>query len=131
MMAEFVNAVDHPSCRACFDAWSPTLHGADVPQAAQAMASMTVHTTAADYVTLPRYAYQPELVNYVRQPDYVQAVPMGEGIIDYGGFLRGLAAGGYDGYVGYEMCSPLRGGGGMENLDRYAKTFLEFMTRLG
>jgi hypothetical protein len=29
--------------------------------------------------------------------------------------------------VAYEMCSPLRGGGGLENLDRYAAKFLEFM----
>jgi hypothetical protein len=26
------------------------------------------------------------------------------------------------------MCSPLRGGGTMENLDRYARVFLEYMS---
>jgi len=29
--------------------------------------------------------------------------------------------------VAYEMCSPLAGGGSMENLDRCARRFLEFI----
>jgi hypothetical protein len=45
-------------------------------------------------------------------------VPMGEGVIDDASFLRGLFGGGFDGWVTYEMCSPLRGGGSLENLDR-------------
>ena len=126
-MYEFMRAVDRENCRACFDAWSPTLHGIDVAAAAEKMAPLTVHTTAADYVKLPRYEYQPQLVNYTEEPAYVQAVPMGDGMIDYGGFLSALQRGGYDGYVGYEMCSHLRGGGSMENLDRFAKRFLEFV----
>ncbi len=129
-LAEFLQAVGRDNCRACFDAWSPTLHGDDVVAAARKLAPATVHTTVADYVRLPRYAYQPALVNYVEQPAYVQAVPVGEGIIDYRGFLGALRQGGFDGYVGYEMCSPLRGGGSLENLDRCARRFLEFMEDL-
>ncbi|PIY44008.1 MAG: hypothetical protein COZ05_09500 [Armatimonadetes bacterium CG_4_10_14_3_um_filter_59_10] len=52
---------------------------------------------------------------------------MGEGEIDSATFLRGLRAGGYDGYAAYEMCSPLRGGGSQENLDHCARTFIEWM----
>jgi sugar phosphate isomerase/epimerase len=52
---------------------------------------------------------------------------MGEGFIDYPGFLRALREIGYDGYVAYEMCSPLRGGGSEQNLDRCARRFLEYM----
>ena len=126
-MHQLISAVDRPNCRACFDAWSPALHGDDVAAAARNMAALTVHTTAADYAELPRYQYLPQLVNYIPQPAYAQAVPMGEGIIDYDGFLRALKQGGYDGYVGYEMCSHLRGGGGLENLDRFASRFMEFI----
>jgi sugar phosphate isomerase/epimerase len=54
-------------------------------------------------------------------------VPIDQGFIDYAGFLRALQAGGYNGAVAYEMCSPLRGGGGIENLDRCARKFVEFM----
>ncbi len=125
-MRQFILAVDRDNCRACFDAWAPTLHGEDVVAAAARLADITVHTTAADYVKLPRYSYRPELVNYVPQPPFVQAVPMGEGIVDYLGFIGALVAGGFDGYFAYEMCSPLRGGGSMENLDACARKFVEF-----
>ena len=54
-------------------------------------------------------------------------VPMGEGFIDYRGFLAALREGGYDGGVAYEMCSPLLGGGSIENLDRHARQFLAWM----
>jgi len=54
-------------------------------------------------------------------------VPMGEGFIDYRGFFRALKETGYTGYVAYEMCSPLRGGGAEPNLDRCAKRFLDYM----
>ena len=51
-------------------------------------------------------------------------------MIDYETFLRGLVAGGFDGHLIYEMCSPLRGGGDMANLDRYARQFLQWATEL-
>jgi sugar phosphate isomerase/epimerase len=56
---------------------------------------------------------------------------MGEGIIDYESFLRGLFGGGFDGWVFYEMCSPLRGGGSLENLDRHARRFVEWARERG
>jgi hypothetical protein len=34
---------------------------------------------------------------------------------------------GYDGFRTFEMCSTLRGGGSLENLDRYAQRFREWM----
>jgi sugar phosphate isomerase/epimerase len=52
---------------------------------------------------------------------------MGEGFIDYRGFFAALRAAGYQGAIAYEMCSPLRGGGGEANLDRCAGRFLEYM----
>ena len=67
-------------------------------------------------------------MNYEPQPPFVQAVPMGEGFIDYRGFFRALEEGGFDGSVAYEMCSPLLGGASMENLDRCAARFLEYMS---
>jgi sugar phosphate isomerase/epimerase len=123
----FLRAVDEPACRAAFDAWSPALQGDDLVAAAKKLAGMTVHTTIADYVRLPRFRYKPELVNYQRDTDYVQAVPVGEGFIDYQKFLAALQENGFNGSVAYEMCSPLRDGCSLETLDRYARRFLEFM----
>jgi len=124
---DFIVDVDEPNCRAAFDAWSPTLHGDDVAAAARKLAPLTVHTTCADYVYRPRFKYQPSLINYTPQTPAVQAMAMGEGMVDYEGFLNALKDAGYDGYVGYEMCAPLRGGGGLENLDACAAQFLEFI----
>lgn len=119
--------IDEPNCKAGFDAWAPFLQGDDIVAAAREMAPLTCQTIIADYVRRPRFQYLPQYVNYERQPDLIQAVPMGEGEIDYTGFLKALVAGGFDGYVIYEMCSPLRGGGELSNLDYCAGKFLEFM----
>jgi sugar phosphate isomerase/epimerase len=117
---EFLDDVGHLNCRAMFDPWAPALHGEDLRTAARRLAPRMVQTTLADYVRLPRYAYLPGLVNYRRLDDMTRAVPLGEGFVDLEGFFAGLREGGFEGYVAYEMCSPLRGGGSVENLDRAA-----------
>jgi len=122
---EFLDDVGHPNCRAMFDPWAPALHGEDLRACARRLAPRMVQTTLADYVRLPRYAYVPGLINYRRLDDMVRAVPLGEGFLDLDGFFAGLHEGGFDGYVAYEICSPLRGGGSEENLDRAASISLE------
>jgi sugar phosphate isomerase/epimerase len=124
---DLITEIDEPNCGAMFDAWAPALHGADLAAAATKMAKLTVHTTVANYQLRPRYKYVPALVNYEKLTPSIQAVPMDEGFIDYQAFLTALEAGGYSGTVAYEMCSPLLGGGAIENLDRYAQKFVEFM----
>ena len=124
---DLIFEVDEPNCRAMFDAWAPALQGVDLAAAAAKMAKRTVHTTVANYQVRRRYRYVPALVNYEETTPSVHAVPIDEGFIDYAAFLTALEAGGYSGGVAYEMCSPLRGGGGLENLDHYARKFLEFM----
>lgn len=123
---ELLDDVGHPNLRAMFDPWSIALHGEDLYQAARRFAPRMVQTTLADYVRLPRYVYQPALVNYVRQePSAVRAVPLGDGFIDLPAFFAGLKEGGFNGYVAYEMCSPLRGGGSEANLDATARKSLQ------
>jgi sugar phosphate isomerase/epimerase len=127
-MLELLAEVDRPNCRLGFDAWSAALLGEDLYEIAHKVARHVAITTNADYVRLPRYRYRPELVNYESAgPDVLRAVPFGEGFIDYKAFFRGLVAGGFDGVATYEMCSPLRGGGQMANLDRCAKQYLHWM----
>lgn len=116
-----LDEVDHPNLRAMFDPWSLALIGGDLYRSARRLAPRMVQTTLADYVRIERYAYEPSLVNYRRlDPPAVQAVPLGEGFIDFAAFFAGLKEGGFDGYVAYEMCSPLRGGGSAANLDAAA-----------
>ena len=118
--------IDHPNCRAMFDAWTLFLQGDDLAAAVRRMAPYIVHTTVADYVRRPRFVYQPQVVNFARQHDQVKAVPPGEGEVDYRAFFKALKEVGYNGYVAYEMCSVLDGGGSEANLDRYARRFLEY-----
>lgn len=124
---DLIREIDEPNCRAMFDAWAPALHGTDLGAAAAKMAKVSVHTTIANYQFRPRFKYVPALINYEKLTPSVQAVPIDEGFIDYTAFLSALEANGYNGTVAYEMCSPLLGGGSMENLDRYARKFLEFI----
>lgn len=126
---EFLDDVDHPNCRAMFDPWAPALHGDDLRSCARRLAPRMVQTTLADYVRLPRYQYLPGLVNYKRLDDAVRAVPLGDGFVDLDAFFVGLNEGHFNGYVAYEMCSPLRGGGGEENLDRTARQSLNVIQR--
>jgi sugar phosphate isomerase/epimerase len=127
---EFLDEVDHPNCRAMFDPWAPALQGYDLRRCAREIAPRMVQTTLADYVKLPRFAYVPGLVNYRQLADMVRAVPLGDGFIDFDGFFAGLKEGGFSGYVAYEMCSPLRGGGSEKNLDKAAKISLERIQKL-
>lgn len=129
-MQDLLGQVNHPNCRAAFDAWAPALQKTDLREAAHRMAAHAVHTTVADYQLRPRFRYRPDLVHYEADTPYTVAVPMGEGVIDYRAFFDGLREGGYSGGVAYEMCSPLRDGGDLETLDRYARRFIEYMRAL-
>lgn len=131
-LLELLHDVGRPNCKLGFDAWSPALRGEDLYEAAKKAAPHTAITTNADYVRLPQYRYRPELVNYEPAgPDLVRAVPFGTGFIDYASFFRGLRDGGFDGLATYEMCSPIRGGGAVENLDHFARTYVRWMREAG
>jgi sugar phosphate isomerase/epimerase len=129
---DFLTEVDEPNARAGYDAWAPTLQGLSgevLADSVKRLGRMTVQTIVADYVVQPRFHYTPSLTNYTPVQGEARAVPVGEGIIDYATFFSALREVGYDGYVTYEMCSALRGGGSMENLDRYARRFKDWMTQ--
>jgi len=124
--------VNEPNCRAMFDAWAPTMQGDDLTDAVQTIAPYIVHTTVADYASRPHRPYVPmvpPLVDTVRE-EGIQAVPVGEGIVDYRTFLQTLAGSGYQGTIAYEMCTPLKGGGSEANLDKHATHFLNYMSQL-
>jgi len=132
MMYWLLKEVDLPNVKAAFDAWSPTLEGlnsGEIRAAVLKMKPFIVHTTAADYVRLPRYHYDSTLTNFQEQETLIRAVPIGEGFIDYETFFNTLREIGYQGYIAYEMCEVLEGGGDIENLDRTAKKFLEYMKK--
>lgn len=128
VLLEILHDIDRPNCKLGFDAWSPALRGEDLYECARRMAPHAAITTNADYVRLPRFRYHPDLINYERAlPDLVRAVKFGDGFIDYEAFFRGLEEGGFDGIANYEMCSPVRGGGALANLDAFAGHYVQWM----
>ena len=122
--------VNLPNVKAGWDAWSPTLEGLSSEEIRQSILKMKpfiVNTIAAQYVKQARFKYENALTNYIRHDDVLRAVSMQEGIIDYHTFINTLKEIGYRGYITYEMCEVLKGGGSVENLDKTAKDFLRFV----
>ena len=130
MMYWLLNEVNLPNVKAAFDPWTPTLQGLSPGQIRQAVLKMKpfiIHTTAAQYVRQPRFHYEHNFTNFIEGETLIRAVPMDRGIIDYKTFINALKEIGYQGYIAYEMCEVLDGGGDIDNLDRTAKKFLEYV----
>jgi sugar phosphate isomerase/epimerase len=131
-MGWLIKEVNLPNVRVGWDAWSPTIERltpAEIRQSVLKLQPFIVNTIAAQYRRQPRYRYVSELTNYVRDEDVLRATTMSdpEGIIDYRAFIGALKEIGYRGYLVYEMCEVLDGGGSIENLDRTARDFLKYV----
>ena len=129
-MKWLLDEVNLPNVKAAFDCWSPTMLGLNSEELKKAVYNMKpyiLHTTVADYEKLPRYRYDPTQVNYIPQLPENREVNVGEGYLDYKTFIGTLKEIGYQGYIAYEICAPLKGGGSVENLDKSAKAFLEYV----
>jgi sugar phosphate isomerase/epimerase len=129
-MKWLLDEVNLPNVMAAFDCWSPTLEGLSPEEIREAVLTMKpyiVHTTTADYKELPRFRYEITHTNYTKLESQMRAVPIGEGFLDYKTFINTLKEIGYQGYITYEMCEVLDGGGSIENLDRAAKKFIEYV----
>ena len=122
--------INLPNVMAGWDAWSPTLEGLSKEEIRESILKMKpfiVNTIAADYVVQPRYHYDNTITNYTADKPVMRATAVGEGIIDYRLFINTLKEIGYQGYLVYEMCEVLDGGGSIANLDATAKKFLEYV----
>lgn len=129
-MKWLLDEINLPNVKAAFDCWSPTLEGlssAEIKKAIYTMKPYIVHTTTADYKELPRFRYDLTHTNYMAVESQMRAVPIGQGFLDYKTFINTLKEIGYQGYIAYEMCEVLEGGGSIENLDKSAKIFLEYV----
>jgi sugar phosphate isomerase/epimerase len=130
VMYWLLNEVNEPNVLAGWDAWSPTLEGLTSEELRESILKMKpfmVNTIAADYVAHPRFNYVNQLTNYQEEQAVMRAVPMGQGFIDYDTWFKTLKEIGYQGWIVYELCEVLEGGGSIENLDRAARIFLEYM----
>lgn len=134
-MLWLIQEVNLPNVKVGWDAWSPTLEGLSKEEIRSSILKLKpyiVNTIAAQYRRQLRFKYVNELTNYQPEEPVIRATRMSdpEGIIDYKSFFGTLREIGYRGYLVYEMCEVLDGGGSIENLDRTAKDFLKFVNGL-
>jgi sugar phosphate isomerase/epimerase len=134
-MLWLMQEVNLPNVKVGWDAWSPTLSGLgaeDIRKSILKLKPYIVNTIAAQYKRQARFKYVTELTNYQQEQPVIRATRMSdpEGIIDYKAFFGALRDIGYRGYLVYEMCEVLEGGGSIENLDRTARDFLKFVNGL-
>ena len=109
---------------------SPSLEGLsskDLRTSVLKMKPYIVNTIIADYIAMPRFHYENQLTNYVSDKPVMRATAVGEGVIDYQTFIGALKEIGYQGFLVYEMCEVLEGGGSIANLDATAKKFLNYV----
>ena len=124
--------VNMPNVKLGWDAWSPNLEGLskeEIKASIHKLKPYIAMTIAADYVEMPRYRYDSQLTNYFREGSVMRATQMGKGMIDYETFFGTLKEIGYQGYLVYEMCEVLEGGGSIQNLDFTAKEFLKYVEK--
>jgi len=124
--------INMPNVKVGWDAWSPNLEGLSKEEIKASILKLKPYiamTIAADYVAMPRYRYDSNLTNYIPETPVMRATQMGKGIIDYDTFLGALKEIGYQGYLMYEMCEVMEGGGSIENLDYTAKEFLKYVQK--
>ena len=125
--------INMPNVMAGWDAWVPSLMNLSKEEIRESVLKMKPYialTIAADYVPLPRYHYENHLTNFIGDKPVMRATSMGQGVIDYETFFDALKEIGYQGYIAYEMCEVLEGGGSIENLDAKAKEFLDYVEKL-
>jgi len=124
--------VNMPNVKVGWDAWSPNLQGLSKEEIKASIYKLKPYiamTITADYVSMPRYRYDSQLTNYIPVDPVMRATQMGKGIIDYDTFIGTLMEIGYQGYLMYEMCEVLEGGGSIQNLDFSAKEFLRYVQK--
>lgn len=133
VMYWLLNEVNLPNVMAGWDAWSPVLEGLSPEEQRASILKMKpfiINTIVADYQVHPRFKYINDRTNYQAEQPVMRAVPPGQGIIDYKNWISTLKEIGYQGWIVYEMCEVLDGGGSIENLDKTAGIFIQYMNQL-
>ena len=102
--------------------------GESVCEAVREAGDLIVHSHTSDHTVRPGPLMR--VPGGVLRPLDFRAVPLGEGQVDLRTFVSALKGVGYQGYLAYEVCGPVVGGGGEKNLDRCAIKAVEYMRGL-
>ncbi len=126
-LLQMIQEVGSSAVRIALDAPYILKTGEPYEKAVAAAGSLIVYSTASDFVQ-HEVAFHNAPSTFKMTGYYTlkrtQAVPVGDGQIDYRRYFRALRSVGYDSYMAYEICTPIRGGGSEANLDRCASRSL-------
>ena len=128
---DIVEEVGSDSLKVALDPAYVAITGVSLDKAVHDVANLIVLSTFNDFKFRPFVMWGRPATPYMSLGSYLvnrwQNVPIGEGEVDYKTFIRALLEVGYEGWLGYEICGPISGGGSEENLDRRARKSLENM----
>lgn len=130
-----VDEIGSDNLKVEIDAPHVTTTGDSCEKVVKEVGNLLVYSVASDYkeISVPMGQYPSTLFskdNGLFKMFRKQAVPVGEGIVDWHSFFKALLDIGYDGFIGYEVCSPIVGGGSEENIDRVCRESLKYMKEL-
>jgi sugar phosphate isomerase/epimerase len=126
-LLQMVHEIGSPAAKIALDAPYILKTGEPYEKAVAAAGPLIVYSTASDFIR-HEVAFHNAPSTFKMTGYYTlwrtQAVPAGEGQIDYRRYFRALKSAGYDSYMAYEICTPIRGGGSEANLDHCASISL-------
>jgi sugar phosphate isomerase/epimerase len=132
-LLQMIQEIGSPAVKVAFDAPYVLKTGEPYEKAVAAVGPLIVYSTASDFVQ-HEVAFHNAPSTFKMTGYYTlkrtQAVPAGEGEIDYRRYFRALKSAGYDSYMAYEICTPIRGGGSEANLDRCASLSLAHLRQV-
>ena len=129
-LLQMIHEIGSPVVKIALDAPYVLKTGEPFEKAVTAAGPLIVFSTASDFIQ-HEVAFH-NAPSTFRMTGYytlkrTQAVPAGEGCIDYRRYFQALKSVGYDSYMAYEICTPIRGGGSEVNLDRCASLSLAYL----
>lgn len=125
---QMIKEVGSDSVKAIIDAPLLFKTGELLTEAVREVGNLMVHSHTGDLLSQPRSLEH--TTGGFRKTYSANAVPMGEGNVDYKTFIKSLREINYEGFLSYEICSPILGGGTEKNLDRCVKKALEYTRSL-
>jgi len=131
---DIIREVGSKNLKVVFDAPYASMTGEPLDKAVSQLGNLIVFSHLSDHIIRPLIRWSQPSTAYHGLGYYKinkwQSVPVGEGEVNYKTFVRALMEVGYNGFLSYEICGPIEGGGSEENLDKAAKKTLNYMRNL-
>ena len=127
---QMIREVRSDSLKAVIDA--PLLHlaGESVTEAVKEAGNLLVHSHIGPGDQRWQRGPLERTMGGFRRIYEIKQFPMGEGDTNYKTFINSLKEIGYEGFLSYEICAPVPGGGEEKNLDKWVQNVLKYTRNL-